>query len=94
MGRRERRERRAAAYVIRQNGAWLISIVGEVAHDSTPEETYSCARSLATAKRVAISMAKDFGFTGAVRWEQWAPGGWRLEMAEVTEEFDGNYDDD
>lgn len=56
--------------VVRANGAYLISLHGPPTDDSTPDELYHCAGSLVLAKRLAVEGARDFGYTGAVRWEQ------------------------
>ena len=78
----QRGSREPVGTVMRQNGAWLVSWDhgNNTAQDCPANELYTCASSLATAKRVCVEGAKAMGFTGAVRWTQRSDTWWELEM--------------
>lgn len=95
MGRKQAGTRTLAATVVKTNGAWLISGCGTEAHDRTTDEITDAAASLKVAKRVAREMAVSLGFEGAPRWSLSEGGGyWELEMTEVSDEWDGQEDDE
>ena len=78
------RRRETVGYVSRANGAYLVSVSGDLTDDATPDETYTAASSLDGAKRAARTMAEDFGYTGAPRWRLEGVT-WLLELTQVDE---------
>lgn len=72
-----------AGNVTRTRGAWLI-----VVHDpegyAVPDDEFTCAASLPVAKRVAVDIARGFGYDGRHTWQDDA-GQWTLRFARYVE---------
>lgn len=56
-----------AGRVIRRNGAWLV-FVTDPEGEATPDAECDAASSLVVAKRLAVEMARGWGFSGRHWW--------------------------
>lgn len=74
-------ERMEAVFMVRRNGAWLLSGTDGGDVGLPPSDLYDAAGSLKEAKRAARRLATELGFTGAARWTEQKDGRvWVLEM--------------